>query len=197
MSTQRSRELEPAGGARRADVLESALRTFARHGYRKTSMDDVAADARISRPGLYLYFRSKQALLRAAVEQVLANDVAEAEVLLEDGRSPLGTRLLGAFDLWAGKYTGPLATDLDGLLEQDASLLGDLPANYRRRFRVAVERAIATATSPSGEPRSFVSLSVQEVTDVLLALAAGTKHQAADRHDFRTRYQRGLDLLLH
>jgi AcrR family transcriptional regulator len=38
---------------RRADVLDAAWRTFTRYGYRKTSMDDVAAEAEISRPGLY------------------------------------------------------------------------------------------------------------------------------------------------
>lgn len=159
-------------------------------------MEDVAHDAHISRPGLYLYFSSKQTLLLAAVEQALAGDVAQAEVLLDAERGPLRTRLLGAFDLWSGKYIGPLATDLDGLLQQDASLLGDLPAVFRGRFRAAVERAVSVAVSSSAEPHLSGLHNAEQVTDVLLALAAGTKHQAASRDDFRTRYEHGLDLLL-
>ncbi|MGW5822670.1 TetR family transcriptional regulator, partial [Streptomyces noursei] len=36
---------------RRTAVLDSAMVTFARFGYRKTSMEEVARAARISRPG--------------------------------------------------------------------------------------------------------------------------------------------------
>ena len=56
---------------RRALVLESALLTFARFGYRKTSMEAVAQAAHISRPGLYFLFSSKEELFRAAVTQAL------------------------------------------------------------------------------------------------------------------------------
>ncbi|MZD09631.1 TetR family transcriptional regulator, partial [Streptomyces sp. SID5785] len=51
---------------RRSLVLDSAMATFARFGYRKTSMEEVARAARISRPGLYFLFSSKEALFRAA-----------------------------------------------------------------------------------------------------------------------------------
>lgn len=186
--------VDAPGDARRARVLESALRTFARRGYRRTSVDEVADEARISRPGLYLWFGSKQRLLQAAVEHALATDVGEAERVLGEEHEPLRDRLLVAFDLWAGKYTGALATDLEGLLAQDATLLGDVPSTYRARFRAAVERAVAPvalADRPSsGRPDAAA------VADVLLALAAGTKQQAADRADFATRFRLGLDLLL-
>ncbi|MFD6726563.1 helix-turn-helix domain-containing protein, partial [Streptomyces sp. NPDC060131] len=42
-----------ADADRRTMVLESAMATFARFGYRKTSMEEVARAAHISRPGLY------------------------------------------------------------------------------------------------------------------------------------------------
>lgn len=186
--------VEAFGDARRARVLESALRTFARRGYRRTSVDEVADEARISRPGLYLWFGSKQRLLQAAVEHALATDVGEAERVLGEEHEPLRDRLLVAFDLWAGKYTGALATDLEGLLAQDATLLGDVPSTYRARFGAAVERAVAPVAlsdrPSSGRPDAAA------VADVLLALAAGTKQQAADRADFATRFRLGLDLLL-
>ena len=40
-----------ADTGRRTAVLESAMATFARFGYRKTTMEEVARAARISRPG--------------------------------------------------------------------------------------------------------------------------------------------------
>lgn len=191
---QPGQQVAAAGDARRARVLESALRTFARRGYRRTSVDEVADEARISRPGLYLWYGSKQRLLQAAVEHALAADTGEAERVLGEEREPLRDRLLVAFDLWAGKYTGALATDLEGLLAQDATLLGDVPSTYRARFRAAVERALSGAALLDGSPSE--RLDAAAVADVLLALAAGTKQQAADRADFAARFRLGLDLLL-
>src|SRR3954452_2071051 len=93
---------------RRDAVLESALLTFARHGYRKTSMEEVARTARISRPGLYFLFASKQDLFRAAVTRALERDLTAVEEILADTGEPLRARLIGAFDRWAGRYVGPM-----------------------------------------------------------------------------------------
>lgn len=72
---------------RRALILESALRTFATHGYDGAAMDDIAAAAGISKAVVYDHFASKRELythlleaigddLERAVEQALA--LAEA-----------------------------------------------------------------------------------------------------------------------
>ena len=60
-----------ADRTRQERVLAAALGVFGRYGFRKTSMDEVARAAGISRQGLYLYFASKEALFRAAVCQEL------------------------------------------------------------------------------------------------------------------------------
>ncbi|WP_219994217.1 TetR/AcrR family transcriptional regulator [Actinokineospora spheciospongiae] len=78
------------------------LLTFARHGYRKTSMEEVARTARICRPGLYFLFESKEALFRAAFTRALEQDLAAAEAFLAATDRPLRERLAGAFDRWAG-----------------------------------------------------------------------------------------------
>jgi AcrR family transcriptional regulator len=175
-------------------VLESALRTFARQGYRKSSMDDVARQASISRPGLYLHFSSKQDLLRAAVEHALARDVAQAEALLGDGSTPLPFRLVAAFDLWAGQYVGPLAADIDRVLDEDAALLGDLPAQYSARFGAALLRALTLEGVPSGLAPGDTDAGA--VRDVLLALVTGLKHRSTTRESFRERLTLAIGLLL-
>src|SRR3954469_20119799 len=116
-----SRPVEVSGGqrdtARRKHVLTTALSTFARFGYRKTSMDDVARAADISRPGLYFLFTSKQNLFRAAVVRALDEDVEAARRALEDTGRPLRDRLIEAFDRWTGRYIGPMATEVAVLRE--------------------------------------------------------------------------------
>jgi AcrR family transcriptional regulator len=47
----------------RRRLIEAAERCFERHGIRKTTMDDVAREAGISRPSLYRYFSDREELL--------------------------------------------------------------------------------------------------------------------------------------
>jgi len=71
---------------RQERVLAVALEVFGRYGFRKTSMDEVARAADISRPGLYFLFSSKETLCRAAVTQTLERDLtAVADVLADAG----------------------------------------------------------------------------------------------------------------
>lgn len=48
---------------RRQEILEAARQVFFRHGFRSPTMDDVAAQAEISKGTIYLYFASKEAVL--------------------------------------------------------------------------------------------------------------------------------------
>jgi AcrR family transcriptional regulator len=55
---------------RQASILRAAARAFARTGFSATSMEDVAAEAGISRLIVYRHFGSKEELYRAVLEQV-------------------------------------------------------------------------------------------------------------------------------
>lgn len=64
-------------------IVAAALRCFARGGFAGTSLADIEAEAGLSvgAGSTYRYFRSKQAMLEAAVESALAgaDDLARAE----------------------------------------------------------------------------------------------------------------------
>ena len=104
-----------ANAGRRELVLAAALDTFARYGYRKTSMEDVARAAAISRPGLYLLFGSKQELFTAAVTQALDQSLAAAAGALAGTTRPLRDRLLDA--VAAGDVEGDGAHPRPGACE--------------------------------------------------------------------------------
>ena len=186
--------LEPVN--RRRDVLESALDTFAKRGYRSTSMEEVAQRARISRPGLYLYFSSKPELLRAAVEHALARDLERIEALLADGDLSLHDRLLQAFDLWSGQHVGPLVADLDGLLERDAALLGDIPQTYSRRFSAALTAALQRSRDDGFPAGLQAARSAASMRELLLAISVGLKHRVATPAEFHDGLDEALRLIL-
>lgn len=175
---------------RRQHVLDAALLVFARYGYRKASVEDVARAADISRPGLYLYFPSKQELFRAAVTSALDRDVAAAERTLADTARPLRERLVDAFDRWAGRYVGPLAQDVATLIEDNPDLLGPLVAEYPGRFATMVTDAIAAELVAE---RGNLA---RDVARTLLSTAYGIKHETSTREDFLARMTIGIDLLM-
>jgi AcrR family transcriptional regulator len=56
--------------ARAASILRAASRRFARGGYAATSMDEIAAEASVSKLMLYRHFNSKHELYEAALDEV-------------------------------------------------------------------------------------------------------------------------------
>ncbi|WP_214326371.1 TetR/AcrR family transcriptional regulator [Nonomuraea sediminis] len=90
---------------RREQILGAATRAFASRGYAATSLDDVAAEAGISRVILYRHFESKNELYRAILERactLLAERVGSAgysdrtipALVRAAGEDPDGFRLL-------------------------------------------------------------------------------------------------------
>jgi TetR/AcrR family transcriptional regulator, transcriptional repressor of aconitase len=56
--------------ARRREILEAAKTCFLRFGYSKTSLDDIAKTAKLSRPLLYRKFPNKGAIFAALYDDV-------------------------------------------------------------------------------------------------------------------------------
>jgi AcrR family transcriptional regulator len=181
-------ETSNVGTASRRDVvLDSALLTFARYGYRKTSMDEVARTAQISRPGLYFLFESKEALFRAAVTRALEQDLAAAGELLAATDRPLPERVVGAFDRWAGRYAGPPGRDLTSVIEQNPDLLGEIVVTAPLRFADLVTDAIAEAAERASAIR---------IAQTLISVSIGLKHQVETREAYLGRLAVAVDLLV-
>ena len=62
---------KPSEDPRRRKLMDAALGIFVRFGFRKTSMDEVARAAGVSRQVLYLHFATKEELFRATVQHAL------------------------------------------------------------------------------------------------------------------------------
>ena len=172
---------------RRAAVLESALITFARFGYRKTSMEEVAQVARISRPGLYFLFTSKEVLFRAAVTQALERDIAGVEQVLTDPEQPLRERLLQAFDHWAGRYIGPLTTDIAAVINDNPNLLGAITQTMPRQFEQLVTDAL---TAEYGQELAT------RMTQTITSTSIGIKQHVPTRQAYLERLEVAIDLLI-
>jgi len=71
--------LHPATMQDRQDaIIGAAFRAFATYGFRRTSMDDIARGAGLSRTALYVHYRNKDDIFRSLTKRHL--DIAIAEV---------------------------------------------------------------------------------------------------------------------
>ena len=67
--------------ARHESLLQAAFGVFLRYGYKKTSMDDLARAAGLSRQGLYLHFANKDALFNDPDSPVAGNPMGDVTVV--------------------------------------------------------------------------------------------------------------------
>lgn len=74
---------------RRSQIQRAAASAFAREGFVATSIDDVAAEAGITRAIVYRHFDSKEALYRAVLEHVSARLGEEFKIRLASRQSGL------------------------------------------------------------------------------------------------------------
>ena len=67
-------------------ILDAAFHAFAGYGYRRVTMEDIAAGAGLSRTALYQHFRNKEDIFRSLSERYFGLCLAEMErALLADG----------------------------------------------------------------------------------------------------------------
>jgi AcrR family transcriptional regulator len=172
---------EPTEQKHRA-LLDAAIGVFARFGYRKTSMDDIARAAGVSRQGLYLLFSNKEELFRRAVDYSLCSQLNAAIAVLSRNEPAFEERLVAACDEWSGRFVGSLSEDAADLMCAGTSLAGEILTSYEARFEQALASAIAA--SPLVRRCRRIGVCHTEVARALHATARGLKHSCKSRQDF-------------
>ncbi|MCK5429697.1 MAG: TetR/AcrR family transcriptional regulator [Anaerolineales bacterium] len=72
---------------RRNQILEAAALVFARSGFSKARMDDIAAECGLSKGTLYWYFNSKDEIILAMLDRLFERELADLHTLQESGRT--------------------------------------------------------------------------------------------------------------
>jgi AcrR family transcriptional regulator len=72
----------------REAILAAATETFARFGFKKTSIDDVARRSGIGKGTLYLHFESKEELFGAVLRRIGVKALAELDAAVRQARTP-------------------------------------------------------------------------------------------------------------
>jgi AcrR family transcriptional regulator len=137
---------------RKQQILEAAIAVFARLGFRATRMDDVAEQAGLSKGALYLYYKSKDAIIAALLQHLFAQEFKQLQVLVEsESKGPVVeqllilTRQLAAMMQWMGKLM-PIAFEFYAIAGRDKAVrqfLKEYFTDYRTLLTRLIERGIA------------------------------------------------------
>lgn len=68
---------------RKAQILEGAKKVFAKLGFERARVDDIAEESGLSKGTLYWYFDSKDAIITAIMDQFFARELSQVRELMD------------------------------------------------------------------------------------------------------------------
>ena len=185
---------------RRADVLGAARRLYARKGYQKTAMVEIAQASELAVGTLYQLFPSKEAILRGLLEDRMDELVARIRAAVDehaDVRDQL-RRIVETQLVFARDNADILRLYLSGWIGYDTRIrqrFGDrIDARYERYFAVLAtvfKRGVETGALA---PRSPRQLAVALAGLIHAVIRRGLRER---RMDFTAEGEALLDVLLH
>ncbi|WHX22333.1 TetR/AcrR family transcriptional regulator [Streptomyces malaysiensis subsp. malaysiensis] len=175
---------QPAG--RRDGIVRAAVGVFLRFGPRKTSMDDVARAADISRQGLYLHFKTKNALFRAVVAQMLDDLRGATWQALGRADHTVEERLAGAFEAFHAVTVEIVDRETYAETLRAAQAFAAAPMN---RLEHDLVTDVAALLTQSGRANAWeaAGLSATDVAQHLFDASTGAKYESASLDEYRRR----------
>jgi AcrR family transcriptional regulator len=191
-------EATRARADKRAAIIGAALDLFAKYGYRRTSIDDVARAAGIAKGSVYLHFAGKRELFRAGCEAVLAVMLEKVEhALAQPGTAR--DRVLALLDAkfaYLHEIVGasPHATEI---LDTTSGLAADIVERADKRFLDALAKVLAEGDESGELSLDRLALTPAQAAGVVFRCAEGTTKEAGiSTKTYRKRLAQLVDVLL-
>ena len=163
-------------------ILAAAYACFTRHGVRRTTMDDIATAAGMSRPAVYQYVRNKDDAFRRLGTRLFDGAVTQAEAaaardapLAERVHDVLATKLELSLQL---RHDSPHAAEL---LDESARMSGDLVEGFTAAIRHLLTTVITAAAR--GREIDLRGAGADEIADIALALNSGLEAEIIEPVD--------------
>jgi AcrR family transcriptional regulator len=177
---------EAARPPRQAAILAAAVKVFFQFGYRKTSMEDVAAAAQVSRQTLYLQFHDKERLFRAALEYVTEQMLASIKRLVANKKGTVEQKLMGVFEvLCEDSLALSSQVNIAELVMVARSQVEDIVS----RFEADVLSVLADTLTQAGTAARWErhGIGAQELALHLLDTSTGVKSATGNLSEYKRR----------
>jgi AcrR family transcriptional regulator len=178
-------------------IVLAALELFTRHGYRKTSIDDIAQAAQVAKRTVYLHFKNKAAVFLAILEY-LGDQIRQRCIAAERMSGTVVDRLTGLLDAYFGvgfdlfsksEHMPELEETFSKLARTKISELNTEYEDRLARFLRSLQKTGEIGGPPQG-------LTVGQIVHILTRAAEGAKHDAKVQGDRRALERRLRELAM-
>ncbi len=186
-----------ASGARahkRSRILAAATEAFVAHGYRKTSVEEVARAAGVAKGTIYLYFKTKADMLMAALDVERRRYAAEILPLFREEVEPR-ERLRGYVERTLRLAAElPLFSRLQGGDRELLMVLDELDTSIRSRTLEVGMDLLVRLIDDAASPHTWSPSELRDRATVLMGilLAGGGRDEVARLEMAPNRFARVL-----
>ena len=186
--------------ARPAELLAAALDVFVEKGYAAARVEEVAARAGVSKGTLFLYFPSKEELLKAVVRENISGMYAGWSAEIDGFTADSAEMLLYAMNSWWQQVGCSKASGICKLMMAEACNFPELAYFYQREVEAPGTALLARIVQRGVDRGEFRAVDVAYAAYSLKApMLFLMLHNEGDHHGFDPeRFLRTqIDMLLH
>ncbi len=159
---------------RKGQILEAAIAVFARLGFQQTRMDDIASQAGLSKGALYLYYKSKDAVIAALLKYFFAQEfkhlqdfvASEPQGSMAEQLMALTHELTGALN-WMARLM-PIAFEFYAIAGRDKEV-----RQFLQEYYIAYRGELARLIQRGVERGEFRAVNVESTALTITALLEG------------------------
>jgi len=126
--------------ARPQELLDAALELFVEKGFAATRSEEVAARAGASKGTLYLYYPSKEELLKAVIRENISREIAHGQDLVRGFDGPMRELLPQLIHEWWRRIGETRASGICKLMLAEVRNFPDIGQFYREEVVEPAER---------------------------------------------------------
>jgi AcrR family transcriptional regulator len=165
--------------ARPQELLDAALDLFVERGFAATRSEDVAARAGVSKGTLYLYYPSKEELLKEVIRHHVINPISEGVQIIREFDGPTPELLALMLRLWWERIGETRASGIVKLMTSEVRNFPEIAQFYVDEVVTPSNQMLASVIQRGIARGEFRGVDVPEATHALvgpLVFLALNKH---------------------
>lgn len=161
----------PTADATRRQIIRGAAHQFARRPYHEVGLDDILAEAGLTKGALYFHFKSKYALALAVIDEQTAAATGAVQGLLTRGLSGLETLIDFSFLVAAQDIKSDLFRAALNLIES----VGQSEGRHRNLFGQWITALAAVVERAIGEGDIHEGCAPEDLGRMMLSVHMGLR----------------------
>ena len=154
--------------ARPMELLDAALDLFVERGFAATRSEDVAARAGVSKGTLYLYYPSKEELLKAVIRHNVVNQIAEGTEIIRQFKGNSSELLAMVLLLWWERIGETRASGIIKLMTSEVRNFPEVAQFYVDEVITPSNQMLAQVIQRGIDCGEFRVVNVPEVVHALV-----------------------------